>query len=64
MSTIFVRYSRLTILAVILLVAAGMSAFFSLGRQEDPSLIERYGVVVTAFPGASAERVEALRGYL
>ena len=60
MSTLFVRYSRLTILAVILLVAAGMSAFLSLGRQEDPSLIERYGVVVTAFPGASAERVEAL----
>tara|TARA_R110000868_G_scaffold86206_2_gene241830 strand:- start:11998 stop:15141 length:3144 start_codon:yes stop_codon:yes gene_type:complete len=60
MSTIFFRYSRLTILAVILLVAAGLGAFMSLGRQEDPSLTERFGVVVTAFPGASAERVEAL----
>ena len=60
MSTIFFRYSRLTILAIILLVAAGMGAFMSLGRQEDPSLVERYGLVVTAAPGASAERVEAL----
>jgi multidrug efflux pump subunit AcrB len=60
MKTIFYRYSRLTILAVILIAAAGLGAFFSLGRQEDPSLIERWGVVVTAFPGASAERVEAL----
>ncbi|WP_339749557.1 efflux RND transporter permease subunit [uncultured Maricaulis sp.] len=60
MSTIFFRYSRLTILAVILLVAAGLGAFMSLGRQEDPSLVERYGLVVTASPGASAERIEAL----
>ncbi len=60
MSTIFFRYSRLTILAIILLVAAGMGAFMSLGRQEEPSLVERYGLVVTAAPGASAERVEAL----
>lgn len=60
MSTVFFRYSRLTILAVILLVAAGLGAFMSLGRQEDPSLIERFGVVVTTFPGASAERIEAL----
>ena len=60
MSTLFYRYSRLTALAVILLVAAGFGALLSLGRQEDPSLTERFGLVVTAFPGASAERVEAL----
>ncbi|MFS2318087.1 efflux RND transporter permease subunit [Maricaulis sp. D1M11] len=60
MSTLFYRYSRLTLLSVFLLVAAGMGAFMTLGRQEDPSLTERFGLVVTAFPGASAERVEAL----
>ena len=60
MSTLFFRYSRLTALAVILLVAAGLGALMSLGRQEDPSLTERFGTVVTIFPGASAERVEAL----
>ncbi|MAK64072.1 MAG: acriflavin resistance protein, partial [Maricaulis sp.] len=60
MSTLFYRYPRLTLLSVILLIAAGLGAFLSLGRQEDPSLTERFGTVVTVFPGASAERVEAL----
>ncbi|HAQ33929.1 MAG TPA: AcrB/AcrD/AcrF family protein, partial [Alphaproteobacteria bacterium] len=60
MSTLFYRYARVTILAIFLLVAAGVAAFFSLGRQEDPSLTERFGAIITPFPGASAERVEAL----
>jgi multidrug efflux pump subunit AcrB len=60
MATIFYRYSRLSILAVLLLALAGTGALLTLGRQEDPSLTERFGVIVTSFPGASAERVEAL----
>ena len=60
MATLFYRYSRLSILAVLLLTLAGLGALLTLGRQEDPSLTERFGVIVTAFPGASAERVEAL----
>ena len=60
MTTLFYRYARLSVLAVFLLVAAGAAAFFTLGRQEDPSLTERYGSITTVFPGASAERVEAL----
>ena len=60
MRTLFYRYHRLTVLAVILLIAAGLGAFFSLGRQEDPTLTERFGTIVTPYPGASAERVEAL----
>ena len=60
MATLFYRYSRLSILAVLLLTLAGLGALLTLGRQEDPSLTERFGVIVTGFPGASAERVEAL----
>ncbi|WP_420433147.1 efflux RND transporter permease subunit [Hyphobacterium sp.] len=60
MATLFYRLSRLSILAVFLLTIAGLGALFTLGRQEDPSLTERFGVVVIPFPGASAERVEAL----
>ena len=60
MTTLFYRYARLSILAVFLLTAAGAGALLSLGRQEDPTLTERFGIVVTPFPGASAERVEAL----
>ncbi|WP_204137790.1 efflux RND transporter permease subunit, partial [Halomicronema sp. CCY15110] len=51
---------RLLILTVILIVAGGLSAYQSLPRQEDPQLVSRVAVITTAFPGASAERVEAL----
>ncbi len=60
MSKLFYDNPRLAILAVFLLIAAGLGALTTLGRQEDPSLSERFAVLVTAFPGASAERTEAL----
>lgn len=47
MATLFYRFPRLTVLAIILLFAAGLGAFFSLGRQEDPTLVERFGFVIT-----------------
>ena len=56
----FYRNIRLLILTFILIIAWGMVSFQSLPRQEDPELISRIAVVKTAFPGASAERVEAL----
>ncbi len=60
MRTLFYRFPRLAILATLLLIAAGVGAFLSLGRQEDPTLVERFGFVITPYPGASAERIEAL----
>ncbi|MGG6236998.1 efflux RND transporter permease subunit [Nodosilinea sp. AN01ver1] len=51
---------RLLILTIILILAGGLSAYQSLPRQEDPQLVSRVAVITTAFPGASAERVEAL----
>ncbi|MEM6427001.1 MAG: efflux RND transporter permease subunit [Cyanobacteria bacterium P01_D01_bin.128] len=51
---------RLLALTVILLLGWGLSSYQSLPRQEDPQLVSRVAVVTTAFPGASAERVEAL----
>ncbi len=60
MSKLFYDNPRLAILTVVLVLAAGIGALLTLGRQEDPSLSERFAVLVTAFPGASAERSEAL----
>ena len=60
MFTIFFRLPRLTILIMMVILIGGLGAMFSLGRQEDPSLIERYGFVLTTLPGADAERMEAL----
>ncbi|MGB5970117.1 MAG: efflux RND transporter permease subunit [Spirulinaceae cyanobacterium] len=56
----FYRNIRLLILTFILIIAWGILSFQSLPQQEDPELVSRVAVVKTAFPGASAERVEAL----
>ena len=58
--SIFYRLPRLTALAMLVMLIGGLGAMFTLGRQEDPTLIERYGSVVTFLPGADAERMEAL----
>jgi len=51
---------RLLVLTIILILAWGFSSYQSLPQQEDPELVSRVAVITTAFPGASAERVEAL----
>ena len=56
----FYKNTRLLILTFILIFAWGISAFQALPRYEDPELVSRVAVVNTSFPGASAERVEAL----
>ena len=56
----FYRNGRLLILSLILIAVLGLSSYWSLPRLEDPELISRNAVVKTFFPGASAERIEAL----
>ncbi|MGF1480029.1 MAG: efflux RND transporter permease subunit [Cyanophyceae cyanobacterium] len=56
----FYRNTRLLILSFVLIVSWGAFSYQTLPRQEDPELISRTAVVKTAFPGANAERVEAL----
>ena len=56
----FYKNIRLLILTIVMILAWGLSSFQALPRQEDPELVSRIAVVQTAFPGASAERVEAL----
>ncbi|MEA5593341.1 efflux RND transporter permease subunit [Rivularia sp. UHCC 0363] len=45
---------------MVLILVWGLSAYQSLPRQEDPTQVARTAVITTIFPGASAERVEAL----
>ncbi len=56
----FFRNIRLLVLTIVILLVWGYSSFQSLPRQEDPTQVSRVAVVNTVFPGASAERVEAL----
>lgn len=60
MRTLFYRLPRLSILTLLVIIVGGLGAILSLGRQEDPTLIERFGYVLTVLPGADAERMEAL----
>lgn len=58
--TMFFRRGHLLALSIIIILVAGLSAVQNLPRLEDPRIDLRNILVLTAFPGASAERVEAL----
>jgi multidrug efflux pump len=60
MFDLFFRNGRLLVLTIALIFVAGLSAIQSLPRLEDPELTSRDAIVTTRFPGADAERVEAL----
>ncbi|CAH0990570.1 Cation efflux system protein CusA [Sinobacterium norvegicum] len=51
---------RLLILAIALLFVSGLGALKSIPRMEDPHMINRFAIATVIYPGASAERVEAL----
>lgn len=57
---LYYRDPRLLALTVAVIVVGGLSSYAVLPRAEDPTLVERYAGITTFFPGASAERVEAL----
>ncbi|MEO0972791.1 MAG: efflux RND transporter permease subunit, partial [Pseudomonadota bacterium] len=51
---------RVTLVALAVVLFAGMAAYQSMPRNEDPGFIIRTALVQTFFPGASPERVEQL----
>lgn len=59
MFSLFYRLPRLTALTIIVALISGFFAILTLGRQEDPTLVERFGFVLTTLPGADASRIEA-----
>ncbi len=60
MSTALFTNPRLLALVLLMILAGGFSALGTLPRQEDPIVVNRVATILTPFPGASAERVEAL----
>ncbi|MFK7861076.1 MAG: efflux RND transporter permease subunit [Granulosicoccus sp.] len=60
METLFFRQPRLSILAILVIVVAGLSAFLSIGRQEDPTITNLFATITTPYPGAEPGRVESL----
>lgn len=60
LATRFYSDRRLIVLVLLLVVASGVSSLLILPRMEDPLLTQRAANVITVFPGADAQRVEAL----
>ncbi|MFT7642864.1 MAG: multidrug efflux pump subunit AcrB, partial [Pirellulaceae bacterium] len=60
MTNLFYRNPRLLILSLALILVAGLSSYMILPRMEDPLLTDRVANINTIYPGADAERVEAL----
>jgi len=52
--------TRVTVVALLVVFAAGVSAYWSMPRAEDPGFVIRTAQILTLFPGASPERIEQL----
>ncbi len=60
MDTLLFRKPRLFILVVGMIIVLGVSSYFSIGRQEDPTITNLFATLITPYPGADPTRVEAL----
>ncbi|HVW74580.1 MAG TPA: efflux RND transporter permease subunit [Rhizomicrobium sp.] len=60
LSAIAVRERAVTLFFILLLAAAGVYAFFLLGRAEDPSFTIKTLTVTAAWPGATAREMQDL----
>ncbi len=60
METVLFRQRRVLALVIGLILVAGLSSLVTIARQEDPTITNLFATIVTPFPGATAERVEAL----
>ncbi|MPZ31162.1 MAG: AcrB/AcrD/AcrF family protein [Rhodospirillales bacterium] len=58
LSALALKYSTLTVFFMIALVAAGVYAFFNLGRGEDPPFTIKQMVVSAAWPGSTSREME------
>ena len=60
METLLFRDKRLFALAILMVLAMGLSTLLTIGRQEDPTITNLFATILTPYPGASPDRVESL----
>jgi len=58
--SLFFDNRHLLFVAITIIAVAGLSAFITIARLEDPRITNRNPIVLTPVPGASADRVESL----
>lgn len=59
LSALAVRERSITLFLILLISLAGIVSFFKLGRAEDPAFTVKVMTVVTAWPGATAQEMQA-----
>jgi multidrug efflux pump subunit AcrB len=57
LATLSLNYRLVTVVLSVLAAIAGVQAYQSLGRLEDPAFPIKQAVIITAYPGATAEQV-------
>ncbi|MFK7878064.1 MAG: efflux RND transporter permease subunit [Paracoccaceae bacterium] len=60
LSGYFFRETRVIIMIVMVMIVGGLSALWTLGRQEDPTITNLFASVTTLLPGAEPGRIEEL----
>jgi len=60
LSALAVRERAITLFLIVAISIAGVIAFFTLGRAEDPAFTVKQMTVVTAWPGATAREMQEL----
>ena len=58
LAKVAIEKKAVTYFVTFLLIAGGLAAFMSLGQLEDPEYSVKTAVIMTKYPGASAEEVE------
>jgi multidrug efflux pump subunit AcrB len=58
LSALAVRERSITLFLIVLISAAGVLAFFKLGRAEDPPFTVKQMTIITAWPGATAQEMQ------
>ena len=53
------RFPQVTLVLTVLLFIGGVTKFLTMPRREDPKITIRTGLVIAAYPGATAEEVES-----
>ncbi|MEM7740393.1 MAG: efflux RND transporter permease subunit [Pseudomonadota bacterium] len=60
MKTLLFDTPRALMMVLMLILVGGTAALLTMPQQEDPKIRNRVATILTAYPGASAERVEGL----
>lgn len=60
LSAYFFRETRVLMMIVMVMIVGGLSAMWTLGRQEDPTITNLFATVTTLLPGAAPARIETL----